>query len=57
MQQTEIQRKRPGGEKGEGGRTVFAKTFKGDFSWPSISHTAKYQFKILRKNRKINNFK
>lgn len=48
-------------DQGEGGRrAVFAKTFKEDFSRPSIrsAKLAKYQFEILRKNMlKINSFR
>lgn len=44
----ERETKRDGGK----GRAVFAKTFKGDFSRPSIHHIAKYQLQILRRNVK-----
>lgn len=43
-------------KKREGGGS--AKTFKEDFSRPSICYIAKYQFEILKRNiLKINNFK
>lgn len=36
---------------------VFAKTFKGDFSKPSVRHIAKYQFEIFKRNIEGNNLK